>query len=128
VIFTSPDFRQRVTDVYEELLNVWNTTDETTIIDIIDGDREYKNMCLVSLSMPNNSQNGESLFFDASFEEIRIFSKSYVDAKYLKEGTKASKGVKTDSAPKKDLGSQTKAPVSEKKVSIVKGLFNKAVK
>lgn len=122
VIQSTPDFYERIRDVYDELLRIWNDTSSTTLVDIISGDKEYKNMCLVRLNIPQDQENGEALFFEAYFEEIRTIDKKYVQIEYISE----AQNTKVESAPEKNVGDQVKGDVEEvsDNVSKIKNFVN----
>lgn len=115
--------------LYQKLLNLHEDTSDKTIISIVDGDRRYKDMTLIRLELPKNPDDGASLRFSATFQELEIVDKEFVDIENIKEVN----GSKSDMAESKDKGSVSKEDAvkktalkafSDNLVQKYKGLFN----
>ncbi len=117
IIYTTPDFLERIRDVYDEFLKMWKDKSSTTLVDIVSGHKEAKNMCLVSFSAPDDETNGNALKFTAVFKEFRFAQKKYVDIEFL------SKNLNNDieSASEADIGDQPPGEISagDKKASLL---------
>lgn len=85
---------------------------------VVTGYKVYENMFFTSLSFPKDASLGNALKFNASLTSIRIVESQTIKIKRTIK--KVSHGAK----PKEDMGKQKPVETVEKKVSILRNIYN----
>ena len=108
--------KQKVKLLYTKLQDLYHDTSITTIISIVDGDQTYTNMTLQSLTLPKTPEDGDAFEFTATFVELNIVKKSFVDVEGLNDVN--GDGSKSDMANKVNKGSVVKEAVKAKTLAL----------
>ncbi len=85
ILYKTPSLRDRVLNLRDELIYMWNDTSATTIVTIVDGVFGYDNMVLRDLLLPRTSELGDSLKFTATFQQVELFKKEFVDIEEISQ-------------------------------------------
>jgi hypothetical protein len=128
--------KTRVISVFEELLyiagyqypivnNISTSKNEKILIDIVTGLRVYTDMALISLSIPRDSNTGESLHFTATFIKVTRVKSEMV----LIPNVTNKNDIKSQASNKVNSGSKVTTDVKPgSRTSIAATLYDRAAK